>query len=123
MELLISPNDLSLINVVFLKEFHNRQTNAIGETLTIGSLYVPVPGFTRPVLILNGKQDFFYCQGDCDKNGGITTQALNIFYPNAANSSKAITIPAIGHNINLHLRRFDAFTAMTNFIKEVGIKP
>ncbi len=99
------------------------QTNAIGEALTGGALMAPVPDYKKPVLFMNGKQDYIFCLGNCDANGGITAQALATLYPNAASASKAVNIPDIGHNINQHLKRGEAFAEMLNFLKDVGFKP
>jgi pimeloyl-ACP methyl ester carboxylesterase len=110
---------------LFKKEFDTRQTNAIGETLTLGGLYVPAPAYNKPVQILNGQQDFFYCQGNCRGGGSdITAEALALFYPNApAAKSQAVTLPTMGHNINLHYGRLDAFAKMLSFISGAGVLP
>jgi alpha-beta hydrolase superfamily lysophospholipase len=107
-----------------MKEFKSRETNAIGETLTLGSIYLPTT-FSKPVQILNGQQDWFYCQGNCLAGGGdVTADALAIFYPNRATSeSEAITLPDMGHNINLHHGRLEAFEKMLAFIQRSGIRP
>jgi pimeloyl-ACP methyl ester carboxylesterase len=112
-------------HAVFLKEFQTRQTNALGEILTLGRLYVPAPAFRKPVQVLNGKQDYFYCQEDCRAMGGdITTEALTMFYPNRlAERSESVTMPNMGHNVNLHHGRLDAFEKILNFISRIGIKP
>ncbi|KAF2032503.1 hypothetical protein EK21DRAFT_109882 [Setomelanomma holmii] len=109
---------------IFMKEFETRQTNAIGETLTLGAQYTPTT-FDKAVQILNGQQDYFYCQGDCLSGGGdVTADALNIFYPERdANKSEAITISKVGHNVNLHFARLEAFEQILSFISRAGIKP
>ena len=110
---------------VFKKEFDTRQTNAIGETLTLGGLYVPAIAYNKPVQILNGQQDYFYCQGNCLAEGSdITAEALALFYPNApVGKSQAVTLPTMGHNINLHYGRLDAFAKMLSFISGAGVSP
>ncbi|KAF1948117.1 alpha/beta-hydrolase [Byssothecium circinans] len=109
---------------IFTKEFEARHSNAIGETLTLGGIYLPT-NFTKPVQILNGQQDWFYCQGNClAGEGDVTADALALFYPDRdASKSQAITIPNMGHNINLHYGRLEAFEKILNFISEAGIKP
>jgi hypothetical protein len=109
---------------VFKQEFRTRQTNAIGETLTLGALYTPT-AFKGPVQILNGQQDWFYCQGNCvAKRSDITTDALNLFYPERnTTTSQAITVPNTGHNINLHFSRLEVFEKMLSFISGAGIEP
>ncbi|CAI6335125.1 unnamed protein product [Periconia digitata] len=110
---------------LFYQEFNTRQTNAIGETLTAGSLYVPAPAYTRPVQILNGVQDYFYCQGNCLAGGNdATLAALEGFFPNRDQTkSEAVIIDDLGHNINLHFKRTEAFEKTLAFISNVGIKP
>lgn len=101
-----------------------RQTNAIGETLTLTSLYVPTT-YTKPVQILNGVQDYFYCQGNCLAAGSdVTADALDLFYPDRdAEKSQAINVPNLGHNINLHFARTEVYETMLAFIDGAGIKP
>jgi len=113
------------MHAVFAKNHRTRQTNAIGETLTLGSLYVPTPSYTKPVLILNGQQDYYYCQGNCLAEGGdVTADALASFYPDRdVAKSKAVTVSDVGHNINFHLARGEVFEKMLGFVKEAGIKP
>jgi hypothetical protein len=75
--------------------------------------------------VLNGQQDYFYCQGNCLAEGGdVTADALAIFYPNRdASKSEAVTIPNMGHNVNVHYGRLDAFEKILSFISRAGIKP
>ncbi|KAJ4286482.1 hypothetical protein N0V90_013182 [Kalmusia sp. IMI 367209] len=110
---------------LFTQEFNTRQTNAIGETLTLGSLYAPATAYTKPVLVLNGLQDYFYCQGNCLAGGSDTTlAALNALFPNRDQTkSKAVNIGDLGHNINLHFKRTEAFGRILTFITNAGIRP
>ncbi|KAF2682398.1 hypothetical protein K458DRAFT_390890 [Lentithecium fluviatile CBS 122367] len=91
---------------VFAKEFRTRQPNALGETLTLGSIYLPTT-YTKHVFILNGRQDYFYCKGDCLAEGGdVTADALKLFYPQRnVERSEAVTVEDAGHNVGLHLGR------------------
>lgn len=75
--------------------------------------------------ILNGQQDFFYCQGNClASDQDVTAEALAMFYPNTPkDKSEAVTLPNMGHNINLHYGRLEAFQKMLEFIERSGIKP
>ena len=113
---------LLIWGTVFKRVFETRQTNAIGETLTLGSIYLPT-NFRKRVLILNGQQDFFYCQGNClAGRGDVTADALEMFYPNRdASKSQAVTIPDVGHNINFHYGRLEVFERMLEFIAGTGI--
>ena len=113
------------LSLDFTKEFHTRQTNAIGETMTLLSLYVPAPAYDKPVQILNGVQDFFYCQGNCLAGGSdATLAALNTFFPNRdREKSESINIQDVGHNINLHYKRTEAFDRTLAFIANAGIEP
>lgn len=110
---------------LFTQEFNTRQTNAIGESLTLGSLYAPATAYTKPVQVLNGIQDYFYCQGNCLAGGEDTTlAALNALFPNRDKTkSEAVNIGDCGHNINLHFKRTEAFARTLTFIANVGITP
>jgi hypothetical protein len=128
--LLVRSTDPSIestlkVALVFTQEFNTRQTNAIGETLTLGSLYAPATAYTQPVQILNGIQDYFYCQGNCLAGGSDYTLAtLNAFFPNRDQTkSEAVNIGNLGHNINLHLKRTEAFGRILSFIANAGITP
>lgn len=79
--------------------------------------------FDKPVLLLNGQQDLFYCQGKCSADGSdVSADALAFFFPAKNEASRAVTLPDIGHNINMHLGRTDAFEATLEFIKTCGIE-
>ena len=111
-------------STVLLKEFNSRQTNALGETLTLAAIIVPVPAYSKPVQILNGVKDFFYCHGDCvTSEGDVTADALELFYPNRdAAKSEAVNIDDVGHNINLHFARHTAFEKTLAYVERAGIK-
>ncbi|KAF2869229.1 Alpha/Beta hydrolase protein [Massariosphaeria phaeospora] len=108
---------------IFFRAMESRGCNAIGETLTLTSVYVPATDYAKPVLVLNGQQDYFYCQGNCLAPTDVTAEALAVFFPNALKDvSQAVTLPNIGHNINFHLGRQEAFDAMLKFLAGAGIK-
>jgi hypothetical protein len=88
-------------------------------------MYIPATAYSKPVQILNGIQDYFYCQGNCLAEGGdVTMDALNVFYPNRDKlKSEAVNIGDLGHNINLHFKRTEAFEKMLAFIAHTGIRP
>lgn len=86
---------------------------------------MPAAAYTKPVQILNGVQDFFYCQGNCLARGAdATIDALNVYYPSRDKSrSEAVNIRDVGHNVNHHLKRVEAFQKMLAFINSAGIAP
>ncbi|KAH6671813.1 Alpha/Beta hydrolase protein [Halenospora varia] len=104
------------------RAYKERQANALGELLTIFTALAPATAYTRPVYILNGRHDFFYCQGDCAPQD-VTAQALPIFYPNASVKSKTENIPNTGHNINLHFGAEGVFRKMLDFLEGIGLSP
>ncbi|KAF2647417.1 alpha/beta-hydrolase [Lophiostoma macrostomum CBS 122681] len=103
---------------VFEKLLDTYGANAIGETLTLIPTYVPVPAFTGPVLVLNGRQDGFYCQGNCLAQGrNIAAETLSAFFPNAGTGSKAVVVENRGHSINLHLGAIEVFEEMVEWVE------
>jgi hypothetical protein len=107
---------------VFNQNFRTRQSNAIGETLTLASSYVPT-AYNKPVMIMNGQHDFYYCQGNCFVGGGdVRADALAYFFPHrVVELSKAATLPNTSHNIDFHLSRLKAFAKMLGFVESLGI--
>jgi len=105
---------------VFKRQFATRGTSALGETLTGELMYTSVPHYTRPVLVLNGQQDFFYCQGDCLEPTDLTAESLSTYFPNADKvRSGAVTVQNVGHNLNMHLGRIEVFEKMLHFVEDV----
>jgi hypothetical protein len=74
-------------------------------------------------MIMNGQQDFCYCQGNCFAGGGdVTADALAYFFPaRVVEMSEAVTVPNTSHNINFHLSRLEAFEKMLDFVDRLGI--
>jgi pimeloyl-ACP methyl ester carboxylesterase len=98
----------------------------MGDLMTLGFCYMnPVPDFRKPVLILNGQQDYFYCGGNClAENKDLTAETLSFFYPNADSAkSEAVTLPNTGHNLHMHYSRHDVHEETLKFISDAGIKP
>jgi pimeloyl-ACP methyl ester carboxylesterase len=110
---------------VFKKNLKTRQNTNIGEFFTLGTAYTPNFAWVKPVMILNGNEDYSVCQGNCTFNGtDVTAQALAAFFPNVPkNKSAAVNLPNLSHNMHLHLSRQDIFATQLDFItKTAGIK-
>ncbi|MCJ1373428.1 hypothetical protein MMC20_004656 [Loxospora ochrophaea] len=107
---------------IFYSQFNSRQTNALGELLTLIDAYAPVPAYTGPVDIVDGQHDFFYCGGDCYFPVDQAAAALTAYYPAAGKGSQTFIVPNSGHNINAHYAAPQAFSQMINFLAVNGIK-
>jgi hypothetical protein len=107
---------------VFNQNFRTRQSNAIGETLTLARAYLPT-AYNKPVMIMNGQHHFYYCQGNCFAGGGdVTADALAYFFPHrVVELSKADTLPNTSQDINFHLSRLEAFAKMLDFVESLRI--
>jgi hypothetical protein len=107
---------------VFALQASNKQTNAIGETFTLGPAYAPATSFTGPVDIVNGQNDYFYCGGDCSYPTNQAVAALAAYFPSASKQgSQTFLAPLCGHNVNSHYSAGKAFEQMLAFLKTNGI--
>ena len=109
------------IAIVLAIQYSQKQTNTIGELLTLGGINTPSPGFTGPVDVLLGQNDFPFCGGDCTYPHDQAAAALKAFYPAAKQTSTSFLVPDTGHTINAHLSASTAFTQMLNFLENNGI--
>jgi pimeloyl-ACP methyl ester carboxylesterase len=121
--LLLSPTaDTPKPAPVFALQASNKQSNAIGETFTLGPAYAPATSFTGPVDIVNGQNDYFYCGGDCSYPTNQAVAALAAYFPSASKQgSQTFLAPLCGHNVNSHYSARKAFEQMLAFLKTNGI--
>ena len=101
--------------------FDIRQTNTLGELLSLGSAFTPSMEYSGPVGVMNGENDFVFYGGDCSHPSNQAQPVIDIFYP-AANKagSKTYLQPGAGHHMALHLNAKDGFNQMMHFFQENG---
>lgn len=75
--------------------------------------------YTKPVLILNGKEDLVFCGGNCTTD--IMQSALDYYYPNAGSQSQIAIVPKAGHNVFQHTTAHDAFSSSFAFLKSYNL--
>jgi pimeloyl-ACP methyl ester carboxylesterase len=108
-------------------DFAHRGTFTVGELATITPGLLPVPGYQGPLYVLNGNEDFIFCQvtplspllglpGDCDAGfdqtvGSFYSAASTFGFSNTANT---------GHCLNLHQTAQQSFTAAHEFLQQAG---
>ncbi|MCJ1438186.1 hypothetical protein MMC27_007573 [Xylographa pallens] len=93
-----------------------RQTNTLGELLTLASINVPSPLFTGPVDVVLGMNDLVFCGGDCTYPTDQSALVQPAFYPAARTSSHYLS-PNAGHVINAHYSASQAFAQMNSFLR------
>ncbi|KAL4871856.1 hypothetical protein BDV12DRAFT_205706 [Aspergillus spectabilis] len=93
---------------------------AIAELLSFGITEVVAPGFTGPVLILNGEQDLSFCGGDCHGVLDAPDSPSSSVFPNASLLAAYIH-PNAGHAVNLHRNATGAYGVIFNFLKGNGM--
>ncbi|MCJ1245729.1 hypothetical protein MMC30_002933 [Trapelia coarctata] len=109
------------VQSIFNSNLKTYQTNALGETFTLASAYVPSAAFTGPVDVVDGQNDFFYCGGDCTFPTNQAAVVQPVFYPAASAGSQSYLVPDAGHNINAHFAAPQAFAQMLAFLKTNAI--
>ncbi|PRP88900.1 hypothetical protein PROFUN_00368 [Planoprotostelium fungivorum] len=82
----------------------NAQPVSLGTFFTMGSL-LGATSYTSPVLVLNGRNDYFFCGGDCKKagkDGSDASAAVQLaIFPRSRNF-RSETLEITGHGIALH---------------------
>lgn len=98
----------------------NKQTFTFGEFLTIGSVVKPAMNFTGPVNVVNGENDFIFCQSNCNLPTDQSALVLEALYPAASNGSQSAIFPGVGHGINLHYDAPKVYQHIFDFIAANG---
>jgi len=93
-----------------------KQTYTIGEALTLGNIVAQAPGYTGPLDVVNGENDFIFCQGECATPTDLTAQVQPQLFP-AAVGSQSFNVPGVGHAINSHYNATLAYKQMLAFLK------
>ena len=80
----------------------NKGLYSIGQLLTLAGIFAPAPGYTKPVDVVLGENDFTFCGGECNFNGSNLAEAtLQALWSGADQSSEnTFLVPQSGHIIN-----------------------
>jgi hypothetical protein len=97
-----------------------KQTVTIGELFTLASVLAPATSFTGPVDVVDGSNDWPFCQGDCTYPVNQAAQAIAALYPAASSGSQSYLASLCGHGINLHYAATAAFSQIQNFVSKNG---
>lgn len=105
------------MSLVFEITVADKDTNAIGELLTLGAVVAPSPRFTGPVDVVVGQNDLIFCGGDCRVPTDQSAAVQPVFYPNAALGSAHFIVPGTGHSINAHYGARASWNHQLKFLK------
>jgi pimeloyl-ACP methyl ester carboxylesterase len=105
---------------VLAQAYATVQTTTVGEQFTMGTVGAPARNFTGPVLIVDGGNDLFFCDGDCQYPTNIPSASLKALFPRAANTSTSYILPGAGHGVNLAANAPQAFDRIQSFIGSLG---
>lgn len=97
-----------------------KQTFTFGEFLTIGSVVKPATNFTGPVDVVDGENDFIFCQSNCSLPTDQAALVLKALYPIASNGSQSVIFPGVGHGINVHYDAPKVYQQILDFIAANG---
>lgn len=90
-----------------------KQTVTLGELFTLGAVTGNTT-FTGPVDVVNGMNDWPFCQGNCSYPTDLTS-AVKSLYPMTKNFTTYLGAGA-GHGLNLHYAATAAFEQIQSFI-------
>ncbi|RDW65163.1 catalytic protein [Coleophoma crateriformis] len=105
---------------LFTLDDATKQTFTLGEVFTLGNPVAPATAFTGPVDVVNGENDFIFCQSNCNIPTDQSVLVLDILYPAASKGSQTVVIPGTGHAINVHYEAPAAYQQMLNFVRSNG---
>ncbi|KAL0260384.1 hypothetical protein SLS55_004070 [Diplodia seriata] len=107
---------------VVKSEYRNRQTFTLGEAVSTVFVNDVADDYTKPVLVLTGHKDQFFCalalpllgEGDCTGYGEKTAR----LFPNA--DYRFQEIANTGHALNFHYSSNETFAAAHDFLESAG---
>lgn len=105
---------------ILAQSFATVQTTTLGEQFSMSTVGAAAPNFTGPVLIVDGENDLFFCDGDCRYPSDIPTGSLHSMFPKASNLSSTFILPSSGHGVNLAANAPLAFDHIRDFIGALG---
>jgi hypothetical protein len=90
----------------------------LGEFFSLTAVSAPATGYNRPVAVVNGLNDFPFCQNDCSVP---TDQAAAVFpalFPGLSGDKQfSYLAPGVGHGLNLHYAATGVFEKVQEFLK------
>lgn len=98
-----------------------KQTFTFGDFFTLTGPVAPATGFTGPVNVVNGQNDYIFCSSDCGYPSDLGAQVLPALFPAAGAGSTSYLVPGTGHGINAHTTAPQAYAQMLSFIKNAGL--
>ncbi|KAL8726651.1 MAG: hypothetical protein Q9181_005965 [Wetmoreana brouardii] len=111
----------STVIQVFEATVRDKDTNSIGELLTLGTIVAPSPAFTGPVDVVLGENDLIFCGGNCATPVDQAAAVQPLFYPNASAGSRHYLAAGAGHSINAHFSAKAAWAHQLDFLKLNGL--
>lgn len=113
-----APNfDPALLNIAEA----TKQTFTVGEFLTTALIEMVSTNFTGPIDVVDGENDFPFCQGNCLLPHNQAAAVKAALYPAASSGSDYYIAPGAGHGLNLHYAASMAYEHIQNFIKKNGL--
>ncbi len=98
-----------------------KQTLTFGELFTLGQVGGPATAFTGPVDVVDGENDWPFCQGNCNVPTDQAAAVKAILYPAASAGSQSYIAKGAGHALNMHYSATAAFQQIQSFVKTNGL--
>lgn len=93
-----------------------KQTMTFGELLNTTDVLAPEAKFTGLVAVINGENDFPFCQRDCSVV--LAKASPMLLFPRAKKAGTlSFVLKGAGHAVNLHLGAETAFEKILGFVR------
>ncbi len=98
-----------------------KQTLTFGELFTLGQVAMPATAFTGPIDVVDGENDWPFCQGNCNLPTDQAAAVKAILYPAASAGSQSYIAKGAGHALNFHYSATAAFQQIQSFVEMNGL--
>lgn len=99
-----------------------KQTVTPGELLTQTAIQMPAKMFTSPVAVVDGENDFPFCQGNCRMPKNQAAAVRPALFPKADPAGSMYYLaPDAGHALNAHYSAKMAYSKIMDFAKTNGL--
>jgi pimeloyl-ACP methyl ester carboxylesterase len=105
-------------NAIFDAAVAARSTATLGEFFSLFAVTGPAANYTKPVAVVNGQNDFPFCQNNCSAPVDQAQLVFPRLFPALPVEKQfAYLAPGTGHALNLHYTAQNAFVKIQEFLK------
>jgi pimeloyl-ACP methyl ester carboxylesterase len=103
---------------IFDASVATKATATLGEFFSLTAVSGVAKEYTRPVAVVNGLNDFPFCQNNCSAPVDQAAAVFPALFPAVpADRQFSYLVPGVGHGLNLHYPAASVFVKIQEFLK------